>query len=276
MKLIKAKCSKTNKPLVLQATDDGRQVLGYFKTDNASYEGMSSQVRLAPDATTKAGVRCGSDDSRYRATRCGGTTTFDPKCLVCPYLQPVYTRASGRGCVQLKAGEVADIDLTHIKVGCNWDSYVDIDSSVIVDSPSSYELVYFGHKDDTWGCVHHRGDNLVGGRGVVAGTEDSENIDVYLEKVPSSHNRLIFVINIYTSGMDDFSAIRGLKLTIYNSDTNEPLISYNVEQNFRGKQSLVIGEARRNGGGWEFKAIGEGTVHSSVSALADYCHGKHW
>ncbi len=275
MKLIKAKCTKNNKLLVLQATDDGRQVVGYFKTDAASYEAMSSQVRLAADAVTKTGVRCGSDDSRYRSVNCGTTTAFDTKCLACPYLKPVYTKASGNGCIQLKAGEVADIDLTHIKVGCNWDSYVDIDTSVIVDG-SSYELVYFGHEDDKWGCVHHRGDNTVGGRGIVAGAEDSENIDVNLEKVPRTHNRLIFVINIYTSGMDDFSAVKGLKLTIYNSDTNEPLISYNVEQSYQGKQSLVIGEARRNSGGWEFKAIGEGTLHDNVHSLAEYCHSKRW
>lgn len=276
MKLVKARCTKTNKPLVLQVSDDGKQVMGFFKTDEHSYNAMSSQVRIS-GATVKTGggfVPFGSDEGRFRSTRCNSSTAFDRECLVCPHLKPVYTKGEG-GCIQLKAGEVAAIELSRLKVGCNWDTRCDIDSSVILAGRGVKELVYFGHKDDEAGCIHHRGDNLTGEAGAVPGTEDDENIDVYLDRVPARFDRIIFVINIY-SGATNFSNVRGLKLTIYDQETDEKLISYDVEQNFARKQSLVIGEARRSGSEWEFKAIGEGTNYADLDSLTEYCVSKHW
>ena len=41
-------------------------------------------------------------------------------------------------------------------------------------------------------------------------------------------------------------------------------------------QSMVIGVARRCGSGWEFKAVGEGTHHDKVNALAEHVARTTW
>lgn len=276
MKLVKAMCEKTNKKIVLQVSDDGREILGFFKTDDASFNDMSSQVRVvnATVRSTSGSVAFGSDEKTYRRLNCKSDTAITKDCLACKFLKCVYTKGAGT-CVQLKKGEVADIPLSKILVGCNWDTRCDIDSSVVLCGQRDYELVYFGNKSDNARSIIHRGDNLTGADGYVPGTEDDENIDVNLEKVPSGYDRIVFVINIY-SGAISFLSVKGLVLTIYDADSRDKLIQYNVTMDFKWNNALVIGEARRRGSNWEFMAIGEGTRVSSVSDLASYCARKRF
>ena len=195
-------------------------------------------------------------------------------CMTCKHLVPEYGRAKRRDCVQIKAGEVAQLELTNLKFGLGWDSCVDIDSSVVLVSRSSYDLVYFCDTEGPNDCVHHRGDNLTGRDDDVEGADDDENIDVYLDRVPAEYNSLVFVINIY-SGADRFGDIRGTYLNIYDQDTGDKLVEYRVNGNYSRYASLVIGEARRISGGWEFKAIGEGSSIDDVDDLAEYVASKY-
>lgn len=277
MKLVKATCEKSNKKIVLQVSDDGKEILGFFKTDDASFNDMSSQVRVEKKATVRNAngkIDFASDDKSYRALKCKSDSIMSKDCLACKYLKCVYTRGAGT-CIQLKKGEVADIPLSKILVGCNWDTRCDIDSSVVLCGQKDYELVYFGNKTDDAKSIIHRGDNLTGEAGYVPGAEDDENIDVNLEKVPSKYDRVVFVINIY-SGASNFRSVRGLVLTIYDADSRDKLIQYNVTMDFKSDNALVIGEARRKGSNWEFLAIGEGTRVSSVNELASYCAKKRF
>ena len=283
MKTVKAQCTKTNAKLVMQVSDDGKQILGFYKVSPKAFEEVPTQVRLDPNATvnfscSKCGTRkFASCDCKFRSGACGVQALPGKDCLTCKYLEPSYKKAKTGGCIQLKAGECADLDLEQLKVGVNWDSYLDIDSSVILAEAQggSHELIFFANKDSVDGSIHHRGDNLTGTKGAVAGAEDDEDIDIYLNKVKSNYSRIVFVINIY-KGANSFKDVKGLKLTIYDQKTNEALISYDVQQNFSRYNSLVIGEARRTSSGWEFKAIGEGVNIDGVRALGSYCASKRW
>ena len=281
MKIVKLKCAKSNGKLIFQVNDNGSEVLGCYSTDDMSYDAMQSEVRLAANAKAKfACPDCGSDkiascEHVYNQRKCGAGATCNKFCMTCKHLVPEYGRAKRRDCVQIKAGEVAQLELTNLKVGMGWDSYVDIDSSVVLVSRSSHGLVYFGNKEGPNGCIHHRGDNTTGRDGVVAGAEDDENIDVYLDRVPAEFDSLVFVINIYTSGVNSFGAVSGLYLNIYDQDTGDKLIEYRVDGNFSRYVSLVIGEARRSASGWEFKAIGEGSLTKSVHTLAQEVANKY-
>jgi len=281
MKVVKAKCQKTGKGIIMQVSDDGKQVLGYYRTDTASYEAMQSEVRLnnatygVPCATCRSN-KVGGCDHKYTAARCSSGSLMDKGCITCKYLVPDYGRAKRTGVVQIHAGECAALELNKLRIGVGWDSHVDIDSSVVECGNGCMELVYFGDLNSNDGSIHHRGDNLTGADGAVSGTVDDENIDVKLDNVNSRFDRLVFVINIFTSGVNNFKDVRGLYLNIYDMDTNDKLIEYKVEQSYRNNCSLVIGEARRTVGGWEFLAIGEGTDIKNVHDLANYCAGKRW
>ena len=275
MKIVKLKCAKSNAKLIFQVNDSGTEVLGCYSTDDVSYDAMQSEVKLSAGAKVKfACPDCGGDkiancEHVYKQRKCGAGATCNKFCMTCKHLEPEYGRAKRRDCVQIKAGEVAQLELLNLKVGLGWDSRVDIDSSVVLVSRGSHGLIYFGNKEGPNGCIHHRGDNLTGVDTDVAGADDDENIDVYLDKVPSDVNSLVFVINIYSSGVSSFGAVKGLYLNIYDQDAGDKLIEYKVDGNFSRYVSLVIGEARRSGSGWEFKAIGQGSSIKDVHALAE-------
>ena len=281
MKIVKAQCTKSGRKVIMQLNDAGTEVMGFYRTDDAAYEAMQSEVRLNNTTTRFACPTCGSNrvgscEHKYQTNRCGASAVVDKNCLVCKYLQPDYGRARRTGVVQIHAGECAALSLSRLRIGTGWDSYVDIDSSVVLEGNGAWELVYFGNLNDRAGCVHHRGDNRTGADDAVSGTIDDENIDIDLDRVPAQYNRLVFVINIYTAGVTSFGSVSGLYLNVYDPDNNEKLIEYPIEGNFSRYCSLVIGEARRVGGGWEFLAIGEGTTIKDLAPLRDYVVGKHW
>ena len=189
------------------------------------------------------------------------------------------------GTVRLRQGQEVKIEfsdgrrgggkLTKLEVGLGWDPLntdgsTDLDSSVVVAGRSEFELVYFGDKEHESGCVVHHGDNLTGEDEDRHGTEDDENISVFLDSVPSDRDRLIFILNIYSpAARQKLSSFENVYIRIYDPETRRPLIEYSVEQANLRWPSLIIGMAYRSGGGWCFKAIGKGSDNSNVHDLAD-------
>ena len=281
MKIVKVQCAKSGRKAVLQLNDAGTEVMGFYRTDDVAFEAMQSEIRLNNTTTRFTCPNCGTNrvgscEHKYQTNRCSASSVIDKNCLVCKYLQPDYSRARRTGVVQIRAGECAALSLSRLRIGTGWDSYVDIDSSVVLEGNGAWELVYFGNLSDRANCVNHRGDNRTGANDAVAGTIDDENIDIDLDRVPAQYNRLVFVINIYTGGVTSFGSVSGLYLNVYDAENNDKLIEYRVEGNYSRYASLVIGEARRVGTGWEFLAIGEGSTIKDLGPLRDYVIGKHW
>lgn len=180
--------------------------------------------------------------------------------------------------VRLKQGEEVKIEfsdrrpLTRINVGVGWDpargaADMDVDSSVVVAGGSSFELIYFGNLEHPSGCVSHKGDNLTGDD---LANADDENIVVQLDKVPANRDKLIFILNVYDAKNRDqtLGDVRNMYIRLYDPVSKQPLIEYNCPQVRRGDLGLVIGMAYRAGGGWCFKAIGEGSRAEDVHVLA--------
>lgn len=168
-------------------------------------------------------------------------------------------------------------------VGLGWDAVqkkgffgklqdVDCDASAILlkngrlDSKS--DVVYYGKLHHKSGAVNHCGDNLTGD-----GDGDDEQIIIDLNNVPADYNKIVIVVNIYNavSRKQDFGMIENAFIRIVNADTNVELMKYNLSDNYEGKTAMIFGELYRHNGEWKFNAIGQGTNHESVSALAaDY------
>lgn len=87
------------------------------------------------------------------------------------------------------------------------------------------------------------------------------NISVYLNKVSSNSNRLVFVLNIYKCDErgQTFEGIRSLYIKLYDPDSKNVLVEYRVTGNFSLDTALIIGMAYRKAGSWVFKAIGRGS-----------------
>lgn len=289
MKLVKARCTVSDKKVALQVDDDGGKVLGIMRLSDQDYVAMESQVYLKPGAVCVKGCQsCGSTrvagcDHKYRNNGCNRTSSPMLDCACCNKLEADYgTAAGGVNPLQMKRGEITRIPLSNLLVGLNWErardgSEIDVDSSVVLYGGSSdhIELLYYGNLDSNDHSVHHLGDNRTGDAGRVVGAIDKENIEIDLSKVSPCYSRMIFVVNIY-SGADNLGAVPGFEINIKDRNTGRKLIGYTVDNGYENMQSMVIGVARRCGSGWDFKAIGEGTHYTDLAELAAYAAVLTW
>jgi len=101
----------------------------------------------------------------------------------------------------VEIGKSGDNAIKQILVGVNWEKNeegenmdVDLSGVLLPLDNSFYDLIYYGDKEHSSGCVIHRGDNLVGGKMDGNASGDSENMDIYIPKVPDTCDKLIFVL----------------------------------------------------------------------------------
>lgn len=183
--------------------------------------------------------------------------------------------------------------LDHIFFGANWGmirsgifggkTAVDLDASVIlIGEGRLIDTVYFGHKDAPG--IHHSGDDLVGDADGDDGM-DNETISVQLSRIDSKVEHVFFVLNSYRN--QKFDKIPYIGIRIYTSPNNKPktritdpvnvLASYSLKSDggdFKGKLSVILGEAYRRNGEWKFKAIGEFGMDggsSGISNMQQHC-----
>ncbi|WP_040208532.1 TerD family protein [Neobacillus jeddahensis] len=196
--------------------------------------------------------------------------------------------------INLQKGQRVDLTkgnpgLSKILVGLGWDpvqsgkgggllgglfgggggANVDCDASVIMlgandKLQSNKDVVYFGNLKSNDGSIQHSGDNLTGD-----GDGDDEQIMIDLSKVPSTIQKLVFVVNIYdcVKRKQHFGMIQNAFIRIVNPSNNQELLHYNLSDNYSGLTCLVTGEIYRHGNDWKFAAIGSGTNAASLSEV---------
>ncbi len=240
------------------------------------------------------GRKVGGCNHARSYVQCGKNMKYNFQCIYCNNFKIDYsipTELSGYRAgdvIKLSQGQEVKIqleegrDLTEILVGVGWDpvsqgNNMDVDSSVIVaGQDGDYEIVYFGDKRHSSGCVVHNGDNLTGIDSDTS-SKDDENIDVYLKKVPRKRDKLIFVINIYdcSSRGQTMKNIKNMYIRLCDPKTKRSIIEYQVSSASRNDTALVIGAAYKRGDTWTFKAIGESNREESIHSLASYCATKY-
>lgn len=194
--------------------------------------------------------------------------------------------------INLQKGQRVDLTKTNpglskVLVGLGWDpvqsggglfgslfgggsnANIDCDASVIMlgandKLQNNKDVVYFGNLRSNDGSVQHSGDNLTGD-----GDGDDEQITVDLSKVPSHIQKLVFVVNIYdcVKRKQHFGMIRNAFIRVVNPSNQQPLLHYNLTEDYSGKTSLVAGEIYRHGNEWKFAAVGNGTNAAGLSEV---------
>lgn len=305
---IKAYCQKANQfyGLKVEEVNGVPLVTDFYDIDSATAKSLSSTADVpglesAPTLRPCSGTGChsrrvaGCTCAEERG-RCQHNQGYRFQCLYCKKLH-IFLQAEGAEVfdasrvgskVRLAQGQEVEISATgpsaleQILVGVGWDistegSCVDVDASVFVCSSSEddCELVSFKHLVHSSGCVVHLGDNLVGGKNDKSEEAiDSENINVYLNRVPERCDQLFFVVNIFSCDDrgQDFSSVNNLYIRLSNAKTGQVLVEYTVDQNMQNKTGMVIGKAYRRNGHWIFKAIGHAVYVRTVEELRKYCH----
>ena len=155
---------------------------------------------------------------------------------------------------------------------------VDLDSSIILldANGNKVDIVYFGHKDAPG--IHHYGDDLTGDADGDDGM-DNETVELTLSRIDSRVEHVFFVLNSYRH--QKFDKIPYIGIRIYTSENGQPktkisdsvniLASFSLKndaEDFKGKLSVILGEAYRRNGEWKFKAIGEFGPYGGSSGIS--------
>jgi len=236
--------------------------------------------------------KCSCAKGKYS---CNSSLNYRYQCIYCNHLH-VFSKDEGAEVtdsnmvgkkIVLAQGQEVEISaigggsaLEEILIGVGWDiakfgeRNMDLDSSVFVQSSTSqqYETIYFGNKLHPSGCVVHHGDNVVGGKN--AGDEDSENINIYLKKVPADRDELYFVLNIYDcrDRHQTFSDVRNMYIRLKNAKTKQILVEYFPTGDMANKTAIVIARAYRKNGKWMFQAIGKTIRVDDIDDIHPHCH----
>lgn len=164
--------------------------------------------------------------------------------------------------------------LKKLHVGLGWDvnesngKTFDLDATaVLLDaSGKASAVVYYGdleYKDNGKAVVKHTGDNLTG-----AGEGDDESIEILLDDVPSSIERIAVIVNIYEAKEkgQHFGDVKSSFVRLVDADTSKEFARHDLASEYAGKTGVLAGEFYREGGEWKFKATAEG-VDGSIDEI---------
>lgn len=179
--------------------------------------------------------------------------------------------------VSLQKGERADLTKTNpglkvAHVGLGWDvanqgnAAFDLDAFALLLAGGKLtdknRLVFFNNK--TYQGVEHMGDNLTG-----AGDGDDETIKVTLAAVPADVDEVLICVNIYDAETrkQNFGQVNNAFIRVYDADTNEELLKFDLSENYSAFNAMVMGKLYRRDGEWKFQSIGEGK-NGDINAIA--------
>ena len=186
--------------------------------------------------------------------------------------------------VNLKKGQKVSLTkenpgLKRVVVGLGWDVNAfdtggdfDLDAAAFLLTDSgkvkdSGDFVFYGNLKHTSGSVQHMGDNLTG-----AGDGDDEQIKVDLSMVPEDISKIAFSATIYEAEArrQNFGQVNNAFIRIYNEETGEEILRYDLGEDFSLETAVVFGELYKNGNEWKFNAIGSGYQGGLAALCANY------
>jgi tellurium resistance protein TerZ len=152
--------------------------------------------------------------------------------------------------------------LTHVRMGLGWDAVkkkgffgmkeqeIDLDASaVLYDAQGNVvDQVWWKQLRSADGSVVHTGDNRTG-----AGDGDDESIVVYLDRLPTHVNQIIFLVNSFTG--QNFSQIENAFCRLVDETNGAELARFDLTGSGT-HTAQVMSKVARNGGGWTMAAIG--------------------
>ena len=169
--------------------------------------------------------------------------------------------------------------LSKVVVGLGWDVNAfdtggdfDLDAAAFLLTDDgrvtgSQDFVFYGNLKHPSGSVEHMGDNLTG-----AGEGDDEQIRIDLSSVPANITKIAFTVTIYEAEArrQNFGQVNNAFIRIYNEQTGQELLRYDLVEDFSIETAAVFGELYKNGGEWKFNAIGSGFQGCLAALCANF------
>jgi tellurium resistance protein TerD len=174
--------------------------------------------------------------------------------------------------------EAGAAGLQQVIVGLGWDTRTttgadyDLDASaLLVDQsgkvPSDAHFVFYGNLTSPDGSVVHTGDNLTG-----AGDGDDEVINVDLDALPSSIERVVFPVSIHEAEIrgQNFGQVTNAFIRVLNAANNQELARYDLTEDASTETAMLFGELYRRHMEWKFRAVGQGYASGLAGIARDF------
>lgn len=169
--------------------------------------------------------------------------------------------------INLTKGQRIEIGLTKVGIGLGWDPNegtghaFDLDASAFMlgenkKIPKDEFFVFYNNQKSPDNAVESSGDDLTGGNS----DGDDETLMVDLSKVDHQIQEIIFTVTIhdYESRRQNFGQVRNSFIRIYNSQTNEEIAKYDLDEDFSVETAVEFGRLYKRNGEWKFEAMGIG------------------
>ena len=100
----------------------------------------------------------------------------------------------------------------------------------------------------------------------------NEHLVVELDNVAPEIEKIIFVVTIYDAqGKSQlFGMVKNAFARLVNEETNEELCRYELSNDYSTDTCIEFCSLNRTPNGWQFEAVGKGSVGDLNSVLAQY------
>ena len=169
--------------------------------------------------------------------------------------------------INLQKGQRENINAPKFTVGLGWDTNntstggaFDLDASLFLldDNKklvSDNHFIFYNNLESPDKAVIHSGDNLTGD-----GTGDDEQIKIDLTKIDDAVKEITVVVTIHDADArrQNFGQVRNSFIRIFNTDTNEEILKYELDEDFSIETAVEFGRIYNRNGEWKFEAVGSG------------------
>ena len=93
-----------------------------------------------------------------------------------------------------------------------------------------------------------------------------------LSLIPEKYTKIAFTVTIYDAEIrnQNFGQVNNAFIRIFDENTGEELLRYDLGEDFSIETAIVFGELYRNNGEWKFNAIGSGYQGGLAALCANY------
>ncbi len=184
--------------------------------------------------------------------------------------------------LNLQKNQVLDLtkvapSLENIVLGAGWDvaSYgpsMDLDIAAFLVSENgrvlnpAEDVIFFNHMRGKG--IRLEGDNLTG-----EGDGDDERIQVKLSKIAPHVDKIVFFVTIFNAQekKQTFGMVNNSFIRLLDADNDErEILRYELKERCSSSTALTFAELERTGNGWQFKAIGEGSIGDLNTLITNY------
>ena len=116
--------------------------------------------------------------------------------------------------------------------------------------------------------IRLEGDNLTG-----EGDGDDERIDINLDEIDSDVDSIIFFVTIFDAinKRQTFGMVNNSYIRLLDADNNEKeILRYPLKGRYDSDTAITFCKLKRNSKGWEFEAIGDGSIGDLNTLISKY------